>query len=164
MDIIEKRALTIIKNDLVIPSGICTVILQDAKTGQIKSVDHVKNLVTTVGKGGIAGGLTGVSSIGYISWCAVGTGTTAPAAADIKLQTESYRKLISVRSVAANVMTAQTFFNISEANGTLKEAGLFGDDTATDTVNSGTLYCHLAINRVKSASDTLTLSWALTVG
>jgi hypothetical protein len=152
------------QSDSIKITGECTVTIRDAKTGRIKSVDHVKNLVTTLGKGGIAGGLTASASVGYISYCAVGTGTTAPAAGDTKLQTETYRKLVSVRSVAANVFTAQTFFNTTEANATLREAGLFGNDTATGTADSGTLYCHLAINRVKSSSDTLTLSWALTVG
>jgi hypothetical protein len=61
------------------------------------------------------------------------------------------------------VATFQTFFTTTEGNGTLREAGLFGD-AATDGINTGTLFSKLAINRTKSASDTLTMSWDITIG
>jgi 5-methylcytosine-specific restriction endonuclease McrA len=123
------------------------------------------NMVVTAGKNSIADGLRGneVSNKGIITYCAVGTGTTAPALADTDLETELFRKLISVRSAAANVATFQTFYTTGEANGTLKEAGLFGDD-ADGTADSGTLFCRVAINRTKSSSDTLSLNWSVTVG
>lgn len=152
-------------NDIVLPKGACALILRDGKTGRIKSVDYIKNTFVTAGKNSIAAALMGTTSNnqGIITYCAVGTNTTAPALANTHLGTEIFRKLVSVRSVSGKVATFQTFFTTSEANGTLREAGLFGDD-ASATPDTGTLFSHLAINRVKSASDTLTMSWDITIG
>lgn len=143
--------------------GELTIELYDAITSQLLSREIVKNLVVTAGKASIADALRGTASKGEITYCAVGTGTTAPAIGDTQLETELARKQISTNSLASKVVTFRTFYNATEANGTLREAGLFGD-LATATANTGTLYCRTAINRVKSASNTLSLSWALTVG
>lgn len=152
-------------NDIIIPKGACALILRDGKTGKIKAVDFIKNTFVTAGKNALAAGLMGTTSNnkGIITYCAVGTSVVAPELGDTGLTTEIFRKLVSVRSVAANVATFQTFFTTAEANGTLREAGLFGDD-ASGTPGSGTLFSKLAINRVKSASDTLTMSWDITIG
>jgi hypothetical protein len=151
------------KQDQIKIIGQCQVILKDAITGKIK-YDHIyKNMVVTTGKNSIAAGLQGQASTGVITYCALGTGSTAPALADTKLQTEIVRKLVSARSVSANVATFTTFFTTSEGNGSLKEAGLFGDN-ASGTADSGSLFCHVAINRTKTSGDTLTLAWTVTVG
>lgn len=154
------------RGDLIIPEGACQLILQDAKTGTIKHIETVKNMVVDRGKYAIADALRGTTSNsrGEITWCAVGTSAVAPASSDTGLGTELARKLVSVRSWnAAKVATFQTFFTTSEANGTLREAGLFGDD-ASSIPGSGTLFCKLAISRTKSSSDTLTLNWSVTIG
>lgn len=152
-------------NDIIKPKGACALILRDGKTGKIKSVDLIDNTFVTVGKNSIAAALTGTTdnNQGIITYCAVGTSVLAPTLADTGLTTEIFRKQISVRSVSGNVATFQTFFTISEGNGTLREAGLFGD-SASSTANSGTLFSKLAINRTKTASDTLTMSWDITIG
>lgn len=152
------------KNEKIVPSGMVEVIFTNVKTGKIRSyLKH--NLVTNVGKNAMASALIGTTTNnkGIITYCALGTDSTAPEPENVKLGTEIFRKLVSVKSVSGNVALFETFFTIAEANGSLKEAGLFGDD-ATATTNSGTLFCHLAINRVKTSSDTLTLRWSLTVG
>lgn len=152
-------------NDIIVPKGQIQIALFDAKTGRIKEVQFYKNMVVTAGKNSIAAGIKGDTSNnkGIITYCGVGTSVQAPALGDTSLIAEIFRKLISVRSVAGNVATFQTFFTTSEANGTLREAGLFGDD-ASGTANSGTLFCRTAINRIKTSSDTLTFSWSLTIG
>lgn len=151
-------------SDKVIPSGAVEVVLRDGVTGKIKSVEYYKNTVVTAGKNSMADALRGTESgKGIITYCALGTNGTASAEANVKLGAELFRKLVSVRSVDGNVATFQTFFTTSEANGTLLEAGLFGD-SATSTTDSGTLFCRVTISRVKTSSDTLTLSWAVTIG
>lgn len=161
-------------NDGMKPKGACTIIIREGytksgrkayKRGRIKSIDRIDNTFVTAGKNAIAAALMGTTSNnkGIITYCAVGTNTTAPALGNTHLGTEIFRKLVSVRSVSGNVATFQTFFTTSEANGTLREAGLFGDD-ASSTPDTGTLFSHLAINRVKSSSDTLTLNWDITIG
>lgn len=147
------------------PKGSCSIVIRDAKTGKIKHEEKINNTFVTVGKNSIAAGLMGTTdnSQGIITYCALGTSVVAATLADTTLTTEIYRKLISVRSVSGNVATFQTFFTTAEANGTLREAGLFGD-AATATTDSGTLFSKLAMNRVKTSSDTLTLSWDITIG
>lgn len=135
-----------------------------SKTGKLKSSKLYRNLVVTLAKNAIAEALRGnvANNQGQITYCAVGTSTTSPTLSDTVLGAEIARKLVSVRSASGNVATFKTFYNQSEANGVLKEAGLFGG-LATDTANSGTLFCHVNINRTKTSSDTLTLTWTVTI-
>jgi hypothetical protein len=151
-----------IDDKLVAPEGFIRLVLKDAITGRIKSDEIFKNMFVTAGKVALARSFYD-NAYGNITYAALGTSAVAPALTDTQLAVEIFRKSISVRSSASNVFTAQVFFTTSEANGTLREAGLFGD-LASGTVNSGTLFAHAAINRVKSALDTLTLSWTVTVG
>ncbi len=152
------------RNDLVIPRGAVLLELYNVKTKKLIS-DLVNNMVVTAGKNSMADALRGTTANnkGIITYCALGTGITAPDLGDTGLQTEIFRKLVSVRSVVGNIATFQTFFTTSEANGSLKEAGLFGDD-ASGTPGSGTLFCRLAINRTKTTNDTLTLTWDVQIG
>lgn len=153
-----------VPKEIIVPKGAVTLVFRDPK-GHIKDVDHVKNLITTAGKSSIADALRGTTdnNKGIATWHAVGTGTTAPVEADTDLEAEIFRKLISVRTVAANVASFQTFFTTSEANATLRELGLFGDD-ASSIPGSGTLFARVAINRVKSSNDTLTILHEVTIG
>ena len=151
--------------DSIKVKGQLTVIIRDAKSGKIKSIDVIKNMFVTRGKYAIAQRLAG-QVVGDITYCALGTSTTAPALADTKLVTEIQRKLISVRSYLNNVATFQTFFTTAEGNGTLREAALFGNgvgQTASSSVDSGQIFCRTNINRTKTVSDTLTLEWTITI-
>lgn len=150
--------------DRIIPNGKVELIFENVKTHK-KDIYLIDNLVTDAGKASIADALRGstTNNKGIITYCAVGTDATAPEPTDIILGTEIFRKLVSVRSVSGNVALFETFFTVNEANGNLKEAGLFGDD-ATATADSGTLFNKLAIDRVKTTSDTLTLRWSVTIG
>lgn len=161
----QRNGIWQLRDGIAVPTGQIMIILRDAITGKIKEQTLVKNMFVTAGKNSLASGLIGntANSQGIITYCALGTGTVAPALADTGLQTELVRKLVSVRSVSGKVATFQTFFTTSEGNGTLREAGLFGDDAST-TPGSGTLFCRAAISRTKSSSDTLTLAWTVTIG
>lgn len=138
---------------------------RDARTGRITKQIKAHNLVVNTGLNSIAARLSGVSNPttkGSITYCALGTGTDAPAAGDTTLQTELIRKQVSVRSFAANVAQFRTFFNTSEGNDTIREIGLFGDD-ASASANSGTLFARLAVNKTKTSAETLTLDWQVSV-
>jgi hypothetical protein len=146
-------------------TGRLTMILKNVKTGRVRKYVY-KNMVVTYGKNAIAQRLAG-QSVGEITYCSLGTGSTAPALGDTALETELIRKLISVRGYENNVATFQTYFTTSEGNGTLREAGLFGNGvgrTASTTPGSGQLFCRVAINRSKTSNDTLTLYWDVTIG
>lgn len=151
--------------DKVKVTGKLEMVFTNVKTNEVRKFSY-SNMVVTFGKNGIAQGLAGQSA-GEITWCALGTGSTAPALADTAMQTELVRKLISVRSYSGNVATFDTYFTTTEGNGTLREAGLFGlgvGREATSTPGSGQLYCRVAINRTKTSNDTLSLSWTVTIG
>lgn len=159
----KKNGVYQLRDEIAVPTGKVLMVLRDAKSGRIVDIDMVKNLFVTAGKNSLAAGLAGIANSGFITYCALGTGTNVPAYANTTLQTEIIRKLISVRSVAGNIATFQTFFNTSEGNATLKEVGLFGG-LASGTVDSGTLFCRTAINRIKNSAQTLTLYWSVTIG
>lgn len=150
------------KNSNIKVTGEAEFIFTNVHTGKVEVIKN-HNVICTVGKNSLASGIIGVetNTKGIITYCAVGTSAVAPVAGNTTLTTEIFRKLVSVRSASANVATFETFFTISEANGTLREAGLFGDDAGA-TANSGTLFSHIAINRTKTTSDTLTLRWTIT--
>lgn len=144
--------------------GHVIVEVHDAKTGRLKWSREYHNLFVDAGKASVVEALRGNvdNNKGQITYCAVGSGTNAPAAGDIKLQNETYRKAVSVRSSAVRTATFKTFFNQNEANGTLRELGLFGD-LATNTRDSGTLFARLNINRTKSSNDTLTITHSISI-
>lgn len=152
------------KQEIIVPVGKVLIEIRNTVTGEITR-GLTDNMVVTAGKNSMASALIGqtANNQGIINYCALGLGTTAPALGDTTLEDELFRKLISVKSVEDNVATFSTFFNTSEAIGTLREAGLFGD-AASLTADSGTLFCRTAINRVKTILDTLTLYWAVTIG
>lgn len=145
--------------------GKVRLILTDVKTGEVEISEYIPNLIPTVGRAAIARRLRNalaVSNEGIITYGAVGTGTTAPLNADTTLETEIERKQIASSSNADNVLTIRTFFSTSEANGDLKEFGLFGED-ATGVVDSGTLFERVAIDRTKTAAKTLTIESVITL-
>lgn len=138
--------------------------LRNVKTGKVRR-GRFTNMFVTLGKNSLADSLRGTTANnkGIITYCAMGTNTVAPALSDTQLGAEVGRKLISLREVNGKSAVFTTFFTTSEVVGTLREAGLFGDD-ASMTANSGTLFARAAINRTKSANDTLTIQWTVTIG
>lgn len=157
---------TKLNDELVKVKGEIVLEFRNVKTGKVRRYVY-KNMFLTYGKNAIAQRMAGDSVAGEITYCALGTGTTAPALGNTALEAEIARKLISVRSYNGNVFTGQTYFTTQEANGTLREAALFGNGvgrTASATSGSGQIYCRAAMNRVKTSNDTLTLSWTITIG
>lgn len=150
-------------NEIVVPTGKILITLYNVITKKYNQ-DLVDNMFLTAGKNALAASISGTTSDnkGIITYCSLGTDTTAPALGQTGLLAEIGRKAVSVRSSSGNVATFQTFFTPSECNGTLREAGLYGDD-ASASLGTGTLFCRAAINRTKTSSDTLSLSWSITI-
>ena len=123
------------------------VELFDAE-GNLKDSREVHNLVVTAGKNHIADQLSSSPGDTAMGWMAVGTGSTAPAAGNTALGAEIDRNALTSRTDASGVVTYvgdwAAIFNASSAGVMLARA------TFT------------AIN--KGASDTLKITWTVTVG
>lgn len=154
---------SIIKSKVGI-TGELKLTFENVNTGE-KEILEYKNLVVGAGKHSIIQRLVGTDqpeNIGEISHCAVGTGANTPAASDTQLVTEIFRKQVSTRSGTGATATYITFFTVDEANDSLTEIGLFGDD-ATLTANSGTLFCVRSISRTKTNTETLSIEWQVSI-
>lgn len=123
------------------------------------------NLVVNAGKNLIASFMGGRSGAAYnpISYCALGTGTTAAAAGDTALQTEVYRKPISSTSYASTgkVIFDTTFSTLEANNYTLTELGWLNAESA------GTLLSHIILSGgntiAKTADRSLQVTYTFTV-
>ena len=144
--------------------GRVTLTLTDVKTGK-KDIQVRDNLVVTLAKSAIAARLSGDASIANrseITFGAIGSGTATPTLGDTTLATETFRKILAVRSFSGNQATLRLFLSTSEGNGTIEEFGLFGED-ASVAVDSGTMFNRVLVNRVKTSSNTLTIETILTI-
>lgn len=130
-------------------------IIEKLKTkGVIKSSDHKHNLIANVGKSVFARLLAGDNTYtGELTHGALGTGTNPPASSDTTLETETFRKEISSSAIDGNTAYIDIFIDQAETSGTFTEFGNFIDGTAS--ANSGQLFSHVAVNWVKTLTDSL---------
>lgn len=138
--------------------------IRDAKSGRVKRSKMFHNIIPTVGRAAIANNMTSVSPspAGILpNYCAVGTGTNAPANGDTTLQTETARSVIASRTNSSNIAYITGFFGATDVSGTLREAAIVILGTAS--ANTGTLLSRVAINITKALTETLTLDWTITI-
>jgi hypothetical protein len=127
--------------------------------GEIKHEEMIHNLVVTVGKNAIADQLLAAPTLGKPTHMAVGTGSTAAAAGDTTLGTELDRNALTSKTRSANVVTMVGDWAAGDGTGAITEAGIF------DAASAGNLYARAVFAAVnKAAGDTLSISWALTIG
>ncbi|BCJ86445.1 hypothetical protein [Effusibacillus dendaii] len=123
-------------------------------------VIEAKNLITQAGLNLLASLLINEQSNSLPFHLAMGIGTTAAAAGDTKLQTETFRKIVSAKSRQANMARIRTFLLSGEANGNFNEFGIFV--AGTDAKDSGTLLNRLVTPISKTAQTVLTVECRLT--
>ena len=130
--------------------------------GSLKQEHRKSNLIVTVGKNYLATWLAAASQSGeFMSYIALGTGTTSPASGDTALQTEfaggGYSRVQGTLSASSNVWQNQATFSPGNGTGAVTEAGLF---TAS---SSGTMFAHQVFSAYnKQAGDTLIITWTVT--
>jgi hypothetical protein len=103
---------------------------------------------------------TTTNSPAAMSYMAVGTGATAAAAGDTALGAEisASRTTLSTATSSANVVTYATTFGAGVGTGAITEAGIFNASSA------GTMLCRTVFSVVnKGASDSMTITWTVTV-
>lgn len=141
--------------------GVWRARYRDPDTGREWLGGTYRNVICVNGKSQIAAWLN-AESPALSFWGAVGSGTTAPAATDTALQTELYRVAMASSSRGTNNVLIDFFYNTSQANAQLNEAGVFM--AASSTPGSGQLLSHVAISENKVSTVTLTLEFSITVG
>ena len=138
-----------INDDLKI-TGHVSIALND------EVVREVPNLVVTDGKKWVADRMNNANTV--MTHMAVGTGTTAAAAGDTTLDSESDRNALTSTTVTDNAVAYVATWAAGDATAALTEAGIFdassGGDCLARTVFS-------VVN--KGASDSLTITWTITV-
>lgn len=130
------------------------------KDGNLKEERRIHNLVVTAGKNHIADQLSSAPGGAAMSHMAIGTGASAPAAGDTALGTEIDRNALTSRTDATNVVTYVGDWAAGDGtNAAIAEAGIFNAGAAGTMLARATF---TAIN--KGASDTLKITWTVTIG
>ena len=119
-------------------------------------VQEVDNLVVTAGKEFVAARMIGTSA-DVMDNMAIGSGSTAAAAGDTALGSELDRQS-ATSSASGAVVTYSATFAAGNGTGAVTEAGLF------NASSGGSMLCRPVFSVVnKGASDSMTISWAVTV-
>lgn len=132
-------------------------------TGKLKialngeTVQEVNNLVVTDGKEYVASRMKDATATA-MSHMAIGSGSTAAAAGDSSLGTELGRVALTSTTVSGAVVTYVATFAAGTGTGAVTEAGIL------NASSSGDLLCRTVFSVVnKGASDSMTITWTVTV-
>lgn len=144
-------------NELFPLVGHLNITLRD-DAGVVKSSLDIPNLIVQVGKNFMATAVI-TSSTSPFTNIAIGTNATAPALGDTTLGTETARVVFATSGTSTNVVTMTANFVGGVGTGTLTEAGIF------NAASAGVMLSHVTYGAiVKGATDTLAVTWTITVG
>ena len=122
-----------------------------------ETVKEVDNLVVTAGKGFVASRMKDATATA-MTHMAIGTGSTAAAASNTALGSQSARTTLTSTTVSGADVTYVDTFPAGTGTGAITEAGLF------NASSSGTMLCRTVFSVVnKGASDSMTITWTVTV-
>lgn len=145
-------------NEIIKATGQLNIKITGAD-GSVKHDETVKNLVVTTGLGFIASRMKDATATA-MSHMAIGAGTTAAAAGQTALVTESARVALTSTTVTGNqVAYVATFPAGTPASLTaITEAGLF------NAGSGGTMLCRTVFAAVnKDVNDTMSITWTVTI-
>lgn len=136
-------------------------LLALAPVGVVAQELAFENITPTVGFAALASAMTGgAASLDEImpNVHALGSDNTAPADGDTELGNETVRKLLSSQSSNGGKAFYTAFYDVSEANGTHAEMGLFMDADA-GTPDDGTMWDRSLISITKTNTQSLTIDY-----
>ena len=137
-------------------TGKLTVEIKD-KDGKVKDSREVKNLVVSDGLDFIASRMKDATATA-MSHMAIGTGATAAASGDSSLGTEAARQALTSTTVNNNAVSYVASFAAGSGTGAITEAGVL------NAASGGTLLCRTVFSVVnKGASDSMTITWTITI-
>ena len=120
-------------------------------------VQETKNLVVTAGKNFVASRMKDTTKAA-MTHMAVGTGTTAAAAGNTTLVSETDRNALTSTTVTNNEIAYVATWAAGDATAALTEAGIF------NASSGGDMLCRTVFSVVnKGASDSMTITWTVTV-
>jgi hypothetical protein len=132
-------------------------------TGKLKialngeTVQEVNNLVVTDGKEYVASRMKDATATA-MSHMAIGSGSTAAAAGNSALGNQLGRVALTSTTVSGAVVTYVATFAAGTGTGAVTEAGIL------NASSSGDLLCRTVFSVVnKGASDSMTITWTVTV-
>lgn len=137
--------------------GRLNIVVVDA-LGNIKDEREVDNLVVTTGKNFVASRMKDTTS-SVMSHMAIGTGSTAAAAGDTALGSESARVSLTSTTVTDNdVVYVATF-----SAGTPSSAAAITEAAIFNASSSGTMLCRTVFSVInKQSADALSITWTVT--
>ena len=119
-------------------------------------VQEVDNLVVTAGKGYVASRMKDATATA-MSHMAIGTGTTAAAAAQTALVSESARVALTSTTVSGADVTYVASFPAGTGTAAITEAAIL------NASSGGTMLCRTVFAVVnKGSSDSMTITWVVT--
>ena len=146
-----------IKTDELKVAGSVNVVIRD-ESGKQKENFTIPNLVVTTGLAYIASRMKDATATA-MTHMTVGTGNTAAAAGNTALETQlGSRVALTSTTDTSNSIAYVASFGAGVATGALTEAGIFNAST------SGTMLCRTVFAVInKGASDTMTITWTITI-
>ena len=137
-------------------TGKLTVEIKD-KDGKVKDTRELTNLVVSDGLDYIASRMKDATATA-MSHMAIGTGNTAAASGDAALGTEAARQALTSTTVNNNAVSYVASFAAGTGTGAITEAGIL------NASSGGTLLCRTVFSVVnKGASDSMTITWTITI-
>ena len=137
-------------------TGKLTVEIKD-KNGLVKETREVKNLVVQAGLDFIASRMKDTTA-DVMSHMGIGTGSSAAASSDTTLGTEAARQALTSTTVNNNAVSYVASFAAGTGTGAITEAGIL------NAASGGTLLCRTVFSVVnKGASDSMTITWTITI-
>jgi hypothetical protein len=118
----------------------------------------LRNLITDAGLNLMRDALRGVVTDTEVKYVALGTSSTVPAAGDIKLGNEIFRKAVT-KDEAPGTGQAKTICYVApyEANQAIAEIGFFAGAGATSAKDTGVLVARVLFSRTKNELE----SWQI---
>ena len=131
--------------------------------GKLKEERKIENLMTNAGEAYIADQLASSQDESAMSHMAIGTGTTDPTSAQTALVNEIDRNALTSKNQGAggddNDIIYIGDWAAEDGTGAITEAGIFNSSAA------GTMLARSTFSVInKGASDTLKVTWTVTIG
>ena len=119
-------------------------------------VQETNNLVVTAGKNWVADRMNDANTV--MTHMALGTSTSAAAAGQTALVAELDRNGLTSTTVSTNTIAYACTWAAGDGTGAITEAGIF------DAASSGDMLARTVFSVVnKGASDSITITWTITI-